>query len=160
MSVAETPVDVRPQPSHLYRWLVLIFVSIAMFGNYYIYDSINPLERIFLERLGFSASMFGRLNSSYSIAAVITLLFGGYLVDRLGIRKSLMLFSMLCVIGAVLTAMNGNYGTMLAGRAILGFGAESQIVAVTTSLARWFKGKELSFAFGINLTIARLASIA
>jgi len=34
------------------------------------------------------------------------------------------------------------------------------IVAVTTALAKWFKGKELSFAFGINLTIARLASVA
>src|SRR5262249_60275052 len=97
MSTAESVVAERPQPSQLYRWLVLIFVSVAMFGNYYIYDSINPLERIFLEQLGFSASMFGRLNSSYSIAAVITLLFGGYLVDRLGIRKSLLLFSLLCL---------------------------------------------------------------
>jgi MFS family permease len=160
MSVGELPLDSRPQPSSLYRWLVLIFVSIAMFGNYYIYDSINPLERIFLEQLGFSASMFGRLNSSYSIAAVITLLFGGYLVDRLGIRKSLLLFSVLCVVGAFLTAIRGDFHTMLAGRAILGFGAESQIVAVTTALARWFKGKELSLAFAINLDIARFASIA
>src|SRR6516165_3319601 len=160
MSATQVPVAERPQPSQMYRWLVLIFVSLAMFGNYYIYDSINPLERIFLEQLGFTASMFGRLNSSYSIAAVVTLLFGGYLVDRLGIRKSLFLFSALCLVGAVLTALRGNYYTMLSGRALLGFGAESQIVAVTTSLARWFKGKELSFAFGINLTIARLASIA
>ena len=49
---------------------------------------------------------------------------------------------------------------MVAGRTLVGLGAESQIVAVTTALARWFKGKELSFAFGINLTIARMASIA
>ena len=60
----------------------------------------------------------------------------------------------------MLTALRGNFATMVAGRSILGFGAESQIVAVTTALARWFKGKELSFAFGINLTIARMASIA
>ena len=160
MSNAELPMGSRPQPSSLYRWLVLIFVSLAMFGNYYIYDSINPLERIFLEQLGFSASMFGQLNSSYSIAAVITLLFGGYLVDRLGIRKSLLLFSTLCIVGAVLTAVRGDFHTMVAGRAILGFGAESQIVAVTTALARWFKGKELSLAFAINLDIARFASIA
>jgi len=160
MAVMQSPAVERPQPSKFYRWLVLIFVSLAMFGNYYIYDSINPLERIFLEQLGFTAAMFGRLNSSYSIAAVVTLLFGGYLVDRLGIRKSLFLFSALCLIGAILTALRADFYTMLAGRALLGFGAESQIVAVTTSLARWFKGKELSFAFGINLTIARLASIA
>jgi len=31
---------------------------------------------------------------------------------------------------------------------------------VTTAIAKWFKGKELSFAFGINLTIARLGSFA
>jgi predicted MFS family arabinose efflux permease len=39
-------------------------------------------------------------------------------------------------------------------------GAESLIVGVTAALARWFKGKELSFAFGINLTICRLGSFA
>jgi MFS family permease len=49
---------------------------------------------------------------------------------------------------------------MIAGRTVLGLGAESMIVAVTTALAKWFKGKELSFAFGINLLIARLASVA
>src|SRR5271165_4817726 len=93
MSASEVSIESRPQPSQLYRWLVLIFVSLAMFGNYYIYDSINPLERIFLEQLGFSASMFGRLNASYSVAAVATLLIGGVLIDRFGIRKSLLLFS-------------------------------------------------------------------
>src|SRR5271165_707608 len=160
MSKGEVLVENRPQPSQLYRWLVLVFVSVAMFGNYYIYDSINPLERIFLEQLHFSASMFGRLNTSYSIAAVVTLMIGGILVDRLGIKKSLLLFSALCVVGAALTALRGSYYLMLCGRAILGFGADSQIVAVTTALARWFKGKELSFAFGINLMIARGGSWA
>jgi len=160
MSAAPASIEVRPQPSNLYRWLVLIVVSLAMFGNYYIYDSINPLERIFLEQLGFSASMFGWLNASYSVAAVATLLIGGILIDRFGIRKALLLFSVLCLLGGSLTAAKGSFSTMVAGRSLLGLGAESQIVAVTVALARWFKGKELSFAFGINLTIARLASIA
>ncbi len=150
----------RPLPSRFYRWLVLIFVSLAMFGNYYVYDSINPLERIFLDQLGYSASMFGWLNASYSVAAVATLLIGGILIDRFGIKKSLLFFSVLIFLGAVLTAFKGSFYMMVAGRTLLGLGAESQIVAVTTALARWFKGKELSFAFGINLTIARLASIA
>jgi len=46
------------------------------------------------------------------------------------------------------------------GRLIFGLGAESLTVGVTTAIARWFKGKELSFAFGMNLTIARLGSFA
>jgi MFS family permease len=150
----------RPQPSVLYRWSVLILISIAMGGNYYIYDSINPLERIFIDNLGFSATQFGWLNASYSVAAVLTLLIGGIIIDRIGTKKSITAFAILCLLGALLTAARGTAPVMIAGRTVLGLGAESMIVAVTTALAKWFKGKELSFAFGINLTIARLASVA
>jgi len=150
----------RPEPSRPYRWMVLIFVSLTMFGNYYIYDSINPLERIFIERLHFSATAFGWLNASYSVAAVLTLLIGGMIIDRFGTKKSITLFAVLCLLGAALTAAKGQAATMIAGRTVLGLGAESLIVAVTTALAKWFRGKELSFAFGVNLTIARLASVA
>jgi MFS family permease len=150
----------RPAPSGIYRWAVLTFVSFAMGGNYYIYDSINPLERIFIEHLGYSGTRFGWLNSSYSVAAVLTLLIGGIIIDRIGTKKSIFIFAVLCFLGALLTAAQGNFWTMVAGRTVLGLGAESMIVAVTTALAKWFKGKELSFAFGVNLTIARLASVA
>ena len=154
------PDTVRPQPSALYRWSVLIFISLAMGGNYYIYDSINPLERIFIDNLGFSATQFGWLNASYSVAAVATLLIGGIIIDRIGTKKAITVFALLCLTGAALTAARGSAPVMIAGRTVLGLGAESMIVAVTTALAKWFKGKELSFAFGINLTIARLASVA
>jgi MFS family permease len=150
----------RPQPPVSYRWAVLIFISVAMGGNYYIYDSINPLERIFIDHLGFSATQFGWLNASYSVAAVATLLIGGIIIDRIGIRKALVGFAFLCLLGALLTAARGNAALMIAGRTVLGLGGESMIVAVTTALAKWFRGKELSFAFGLNLTIARLASVA
>ena len=151
----------RPQPPASYRWAVLIFVSVAMgAANYYIYDSINPLERIFIDYLGFSATQFGWLNSSYSVAAVATLLIGGIIIDRLGTKKSIAGFAVLCLLGAALTAVKGQATFMIAGRTVLGLGSESMIVAVTTTLAKWFRGKELSFAFGINLTIARLASVA
>src|ERR1700682_2865460 len=151
---------VRPEPPRAYRWAVLLFVSLAMGGNYYIYDSINPLERIFIDKLGFSATAFGWLNSAYSVAAVATLLIGGIIIDRIGTKKAITFFAVLCLLGAALTAARGRPGVMIAGRTVLGLGAESMIVAVTTLLAKWFKGKELSFAFGINLTIARLASVA
>jgi MFS family permease len=90
----------------------------------------------------------------------LTLLIGGLIVDRIGTRKSIFIFSVLCLLGALLTAVGGSLAIILSGRAVLGLGAESLIVAVTTALAKWFKGKELSFAFGVNLTIARLASVA
>jgi len=150
----------RPEPSRLYRWAVLLFVSLAMGSTYYIYDSINPLERIFIDKLGYSATAFGWLNSAYSVAAVLTLLIGGIVIDRFGTKKAITFFAVLCLLGAALTAARGQPGAMIAGRTVLGLGGESIVVAVTTVLAKWFKGKELSFAFGINLTIARLASVA
>jgi MFS family permease len=150
----------RPAPSRSYRWAVLIFVSLAQAGNYYIYDSINALERIFIDHLGFSATQFGWLNASYSVAAVATLLVGGIIIDRIGTKKSILAFAVICFIGALITAAKGSAPLMIVGRTVLGLGAESMIVAVTTALAKWFRGKELSFAFGINLTIARLASVA
>src|SRR5258708_4205092 len=101
------PDSVRLQPSALYRWSVLIFISLAMGGNYYIYDSINPLERIFIDHLGFSATQFGWLNASYSVAAVLTLLIGGIIIDRIGTKKALVMFALLCLTGAILTAARG-----------------------------------------------------
>ncbi len=150
----------RPRPSALYRWIVLVFISLAQGGNYYIYDSINPLEGIFKEQLGFSATQFAWLNSSYSVAAVLTLLIGGIVIDRIGTKKALTFFGALCLLGALLMSLKGSAWSMIGSRTVLGLGAESMIVTVTTALAKWFKGKELSFAFGINLTIARLASVA
>src|SRR5215813_15629900 len=115
----------RPAPTGVYRWAVLIFVSLAQAGNYYIYDSINALERIFIDRLGFSATQFGWLNSSYSVAAVATLLIGGIVIDRIGTKKALTFFAIICLAGALLTSFWGNPVTMIAGRTVLGLGAES-----------------------------------
>lgn len=154
------PLQAKTEPSKFYRWVVLVFVSMAMFGNYYIYDSISPLADLLSKQLGFSDSDIGLLNGIYSLPNIFLVLIGGIIIDRLGTRKSILIFAILCLIGAAFTAFQGDLTTMATGRLIFGLGAESLIVAVTTILARWFKGKELSFAFGINLTIARLGSFA
>jgi MFS family permease len=87
-------------------------------------------------------------------------LIGGMIIDRIGTRKSTFLFALLCFVGSAVTVSSGMLEVMAAGRLIFGLGAESLIVAVTTAIAKWFRGKELSFAFGVNLTIARLGSFA
>ncbi len=147
-------------PPVSYRWLALLCVSLPMFANYYIYDSINPLTDIFAKQLGFTDEHIGWLNSIYSVAAVLTLLLGGLIIDRIGTRPSILLFSAICLAGAVVTEIGGSLKVMLLGRFVLGLGAESLIVAITTAIAKWFKRGDLGFAFGVNLTIARLASVA
>jgi len=149
-----------PQPPRSYRWAVLILISLAMFGNYYIYDSVSPLADLLAQQLGFTDSNIGLLNAIYSLPNVFMVLIGGFIIDRLGTKRSTLLFAVLCLVGAGITASTGKLEVMAAGRLVFGLGAESLIVAVTTAIAKWFKGKELSFAFGINLTLARLGSFA
>lgn len=148
------------QPPTFYRWMVLVFISFAMFGNYYVYDSIAPIADILKSQVGFTDENIGSLYSVYSIAAIIILLIGGYIIDRFGTKLSVMLFGIVCFLAALITAISSEFYYMLIGRLMLGLGAEPLIVAITTALAKWFKGKELSFAFGLNLTIARLGSVA
>jgi len=129
-----------------------------MFGNYYIYDSISPLADLLKTQLGFSDSNIGLLNAIYSIPNIFMVLIGGIIIDKIGTRKAVFIFTVLVMVGSLLTALTGDLLTMASGRFVFGIGAESMIVAITTIIARWFKGKELSFAFGLNLTLARLGS--
>ncbi len=150
---------VRPEPSRPFRWIVLIFISLTMFGNYYVYDCIAPIADLLAKQLGFSESNIGLLQAIYSIPNVIMVLVGGYIVDRIGTRKAIFIFGTLCFLGAGVTCLSSALGVMATGRLVFGLGAESLIVAVTTAIAKWFRGKELSFAFGINLMISRAGSL-
>lgn len=159
-AVPEAPITANLPPPRWYRWMVLVLISLAMFGNYYIYDSISPLADVLKAQLGFSDGDIGWLNAIYSIPNILMVLIGGVIIDRIGIRRSVAIFAALCLIGAMITASSGVLEIMAAGRLVFGLGAESLIVAVTTAVAKWFRGKELSLAFGLNLTIARLGSFA
>ncbi len=158
--IAAGHVPAKPPPSVVYRWIVLIAISLGMFGNYYVYDSTGPVFDLLKEQLGFTDQQLGLLYTVYSIAAIIVLLVGGYIIDRFGTKKSILWFGAICLFAAFVTASSPEIEIMLLGRFLLGIGAEPLIVAVTTALAKWFKGKELSFAFGLNLTFARLGSVA
>lgn len=156
--MTEPATAIRPEPPTAYRWVVLVVISLAMFANYYVYDSIAPIADILKSDLGFTDANIGSLYSVYSIAAVIVLLIGGVIIDRFGTARSIILFAAICTVAGILNAVSSDLTVMLAARFLLGIGSEPLIVAITTALAKWFKGKELSFAFGINLMIARFGS--
>ena len=147
-----------PRPTSAYRWVALVLASLAMFGNYYAYDALNPVVDLLREQQGLDYAQVGQLSTAYNVAALIVLLAGGYLIDRFGAGRAIVAFALVCVVAAAVTASAQGFSSLLAGRFLLGLGAEPLIVAVTAVLAKWFKGKELSFAFGLNLSISRLGS--
>jgi MFS family permease len=157
--IAPTTIARRPPPA-TWRWAVLAAISVAMFGNYYAYDSIGPVADSLQRLLGFSDTQIGTLNAIYSFPNIIMVLVGGVIVDRYGTRLSTLIFTIICAIGAVVTAMSPMFPVMAAGRLIFGLGAESMIVAITVAIGQWFVGRQLGFAFGVNLSIARAGSYA
>ena len=155
---------VRPEPTPGYRWLVLLSCSLAMFGNYYVFDALYPVTPLLEQTFGFTDAQVGLLDTAYNVAALLTLLGGGVLIDRLGTARSAVLFALVGAAGSVLIAvLPAVWGenpviAMAAGRFVLGVGSELFIVAATTVVGRWFKGREISFALALQLFIARLGS--
>jgi MFS family permease len=145
-------------PPEVWRWAVLVAISIAMFGNYYVYDSIGPIADSLQRHLGFTDTQIGTLNAIYSFPNIVMVLIGGVIVDRFGTRLSTLAFALVCLVGAIVTAISPLFPVMAAGRLIFGLGAESMIVAVTVAIGQWFVGRQLGFAFGVNLSIARAGS--
>ncbi len=167
MTAAPAPDPVaRAEPSRGYRWLVLVACSLAMFGNYYVFDALYPVTPLLERTFGFTGEQVGLLDTAYNVAALLTLVAGGVLIDRLGTARSAVLFGAIGALGSVLIAVmpallpRAPALGMMIGRFVLGVGSESFIVAATTVVGRWFKGREISFALAIQLLIARLGSYA
>jgi MFS family permease len=155
---AVSRVEPRAPPTPAWRWVALVALSVAMFGNYYVYDSIGPVADSLERLLGFGDTQIGTLNAIYSLPNIVMVLIGGVIVDRFGAAWSTVVFAAVCAVGAMLTAASGSFPLMVAGRLVFGLGAESMIVAVTVAIGQWFVRRELGFAFGLNLSIARAGS--
>jgi MFS family permease len=163
------------------RWGVLVIVSLIMAANYYFYDALSPLKDKMQSNLGFSNQQYGFLQSTYSISNVFLFMavIGGILLDKWGIRFTGIGFTFFMALGSVLTYygasdtfIQGGLGyhfmnsflvryspafkMMVFGYFLFGLGAETSIVVITTIVVKWFKGKELALALGINLAVARL----
>jgi len=142
------------------RWWILAFISLLMFGNYYVYDSIAPVAEQLQRELGFSDTQIGSMNAIYSLPNIFLVLIGGLIVDRFGAARVALWTTAICLLGAVLTAWQGRFGTMLTGRFLFGIGAETMLVAATVALGIWFSRGGVAFAMALSLAIARLGSYA
>ncbi len=143
----------------LFRFLNLAFIASLSFGSYFAYDIIGAIAPSLIAELKAAHATVGTMNAMYSIAAILVVLFGGMLIDRLGTRKASLIFSILVLTGAVIVWRARSIPLIFLGRFIFGAGSEPLVVAQSAMLARWFKNRELAMAFGIQLTVSRLGSL-
>ena len=142
---------------------MLILAVLLCFGSYFVYDNPSALQPQLMDRLNMNSLEYNMLYSVYSFPNFILPLFGGYLIDFMGIRIGITLFSSLILAGQCVFALAvdiKNYPLALIGRFIFGLGGESLSVAQSALISNWFMGKNMALAFGVNISVARLGSVA
>ena len=166
------------------RWLVLIVVSITMMCGYFLTDVMAPLKYLLEQTFGWDSTDFGIFNSGYGWLNVILLMliFGGMILDRMGPRFTGVVATGVMLAGALIkyyaiefipatgftdiTLFGWHIITLKTqvlaasiGYAIFAVGYEVIGITATKIIVRWFKGRELALALGMNVAFARVGTI-
>ena len=142
---------------------MLVLVVLVNIGSYFVYDNPSALQPQLMDRLNMNSLEYNLLYSVYSFPNFILPLFGGYLIDFIGIRIGTTLFSSLVLAGQCVFALAvdlRNYPLALVGRFIFGLGGESLCVAQDTIISNWFMKRNMALTLGVKLSVSRLGSVA
>lgn len=165
--------------SPIARWSVLILVALMMFFAYMFVEVMSPLKSLVEGSLGWNSGVFGTYAASEYILNVCGfLIIAGVILDKLGVRFSGILSAGLMVLGAGIkfiavsdwfqdtqfahwlgtwwVEMPASAKLASLGFMIFGCGCEMEGTNVSKILAKWFKGKEMALAMGLEMAIARI----
>ena len=161
------------------RWAMLLRVALTMFAVYLVNDIFSPLKTLLESQNGWTSSEYGWFQGSYSLFNVFLgmLIFGGIILDKKGIRFTGILACCLMVVGvafkywaistpSLLETSISIFGMefkmqvvwAIIGWATFGVGAEVIGISVSKAVVKWFKGKELAMAMGLQLALARMGA--
>ena len=167
--------------SALARWAVLVLVASMMFFAYMFVDILSPLASLLEQSLDWDRGDFGTYAAGeYLLNVFGFLILAGIILDKMGVRFTGLLSASLMVIGAAIKfwgiswpeantvewlnawwpAMPGSAKLAMFGFMIFGCGCEMAGTTVSKILAKWFKGKEMALAMGLEMAIARLGVFA
>lgn len=159
------------------RWTVLVLVASMMFFAYMFVDILSPLASLLNDTLGWDQGVFGTYAAGEFLLNVFGfLIIAGIILDKMGVRFTGLLSASLMVIGAAIKfwgiswadantvewlnawwpSMPGSAKMAMFGFMIFGCGCEMAGTTVSKILAKWFKGKEMALAMGLEMAIARL----
>lgn len=166
------------------RWTALVLIASMMFFAYMFVDVMSPLKSLLEEKLQWDSAAFGTYAASEYFLNVFFffLIFAGIILDKMGIRFTGILSASLMVLGAGIKLIGisewfvgtgfcawldswwvsfpGSAKMASLGFMIFGCGCEMAGTTVSKAIAKWFEGKEMALAMGIEMSIARLGVFA
>lgn len=162
------------------RWTALVLASFSIFGAYYFNYALSSIKPQLESVLGWNSGDFGTYTSAYAWFNVFLfmLIFSGFILDKLGIRKTGLGATLVMFAGTALNywavshefpqgavvnipllgAMKTQVLWSSLGFAIFGVGTEAIGITISKAVVRWFKGKEMALAMGMQMSIARLGT--
>jgi MFS family permease len=157
------------------RWTALIIVSFSMFGAYFFNYALSPVKPMLESILGWNSSDFGIYTSSYTWFNVFLfmLIFSGIILDKMGVRFTGLAATTMMAIGtglnywalrhvfpdgALIFGIKTQVIISAIGFGIFGVGTEAGGITVSKAVVKWFKGKEMALAMGMQMSIARLGT--
>lgn len=150
-----------------------------MLCGYYFTDVMGPLKGLLENQLHWSSTEYGFFTSAYGWFNVflVMLIIGGIILDKLGVRFTGVMATSLMVIGSVIKywaisthSLDGQSWHFLfwdakaqvwiagLGFAIFGVGVEIAGITVSKVIVKWFKGKEMALAMGLEMAMARIGT--
>lgn len=158
------------------RWTALVIVSFTMMWGYFLTDAMSPLMTMLQTEMGWTSTDFGIFNWSYMWFNVfcLMLIFGGIILDKLGVRITGLASCIFMVIGAATKYYAVQYiepceGSVFGlhtqvfvaciGYALFAVGTENCGITVSKIIVKWFEGKEMALAMGVQVAVARLGTM-
>ena len=166
------------------RWIALFLILFKMFFAYFFVDVAGPLQKLLETNYKWSPEVFGMLGGSEFFLNVFAgfLILSGIILDKMGIRFTIITAGLTMVIGGAIkyfaltpgfaeTGIANWLGTFLPnipasaklaffGFAIFGVGVEMAGITVSKTIVKWFRGKEMALAMGLEMALARLGVFA
>ncbi|MEI7594755.1 MAG: MFS transporter [Bacteroidota bacterium] len=157
------------------RWTALAVVAFTMLCGYYLADVMAPLKGLLETEKLWNSTEYGFFTSAYGWFNVflMMLILGGIILDKMGVRFTGMMAAIIMVIGtgvkywaitthsldgATIIGMKAQVVIAALGYATFGVGVEIAGITVSKIIVKWFKGKELALAMGLEMATARIGT--
>lgn len=110
--------------------------------------------------LGLSNTTLGVAFSAFGYTYAIFQIIGGWLADRMGARRTLVVCGSIWVVATIATGLVGGLASLCAARLLLGIGEGAALPAQARAIANWFQTKDRGFVQGITHSSSRLGNAA
>lgn len=145
------------------QWRVVALVLLPFAGGFYLsylYRSVNALiaDHLMAE-LGIGAAELGLLTSTYLLLTAAAQIPVGIWLDRYGPRRVQAALLLVAAIGAWLFAMAQGFWGLLLGRALIGLGVATALMAGIKAAVMWVPRERLPLANGILLGLGALGAV-